>query len=135
MRKTRRIEDMQHEKNSTQMSKFTVRLVFDATLFSLLCISSRVVTLLVVVRSTLELRKRQDISILHRCEVFTYYDSSGGVYTTKFLQCCNSIWIKLGYPQTTGHSFRIGGTTEFLAGISPKVVKAMGQVVIRCLSS
>ena len=45
-----------------------------------------------------------------------------------FLQCCNSIWHCLGYPHTTGHCFRIRGTTELLiAGTPPDVVKAMGQ--------
>lgn len=45
-----------------------------------------------------------------------------------FLQRCNQIWQSLGYPRTTGHSFRIGGTTELLvAGTPPDVVKAMGR--------
>lgn len=46
----------------------------------------------------------------------------------KFLQRCSEIWEAAGYPRTTGHSFRIGGTTELLlAGVSPDVVKAMGR--------
>jgi hypothetical protein len=45
-----------------------------------------------------------------------------------FLQRCNQVWQSLGYPRTTGHSFRIGGTTELLtAGTPPDVVKAMGR--------
>jgi hypothetical protein len=45
-----------------------------------------------------------------------------------FLQRCNDIWQTLGYPRTTGHSFRIGGTTELLlSGIPPDVVKATGR--------
>ncbi|KAJ7174969.1 DNA breaking-rejoining enzyme [Mycena crocata] len=60
------------------------------------------------------------------------YTSTNGVATVltkaKFLQRCNEIWQRAGYPRTTGHSFRIGGTTELLlAGISPDIVKAMGR--------
>ena len=45
-----------------------------------------------------------------------------------FLQRCNDIWHPLGYPRTTGHCFRIGGTTELLiAGTPPDVVKATGR--------
>ncbi|CAK5271678.1 unnamed protein product [Mycena citricolor] len=44
------------------------------------------------------------------------------------LKRCNEIWSANGYPRTTGHSFRIGGTTELLlAGIHPDVVRTMGQ--------
>jgi hypothetical protein len=44
------------------------------------------------------------------------------------LQCCNEIWGAAGYPHTTGHSFRIGGTTELLLpGVTVDVVKAMGR--------
>ncbi|KAJ7734594.1 DNA breaking-rejoining enzyme [Mycena metata] len=46
----------------------------------------------------------------------------------KFLQRCNEIWAAAGYPHTTGHSFRIGGTTELLlAEVAPDVVRAMGR--------
>ena len=59
------------------------------------------------------------------------YISEHGIHTlTKplFLQRCNAIWQLFGYPRTTGHSFRIGGTTELLiAGTPPDVVKAMGR--------
>ncbi|TFK16572.1 hypothetical protein FA15DRAFT_548136, partial [Coprinopsis marcescibilis] len=45
-----------------------------------------------------------------------------------FLERCNQIWTGLGYLRITGHSFRIGGTTELLlAGVPPDVVKAMGR--------
>lgn len=45
-----------------------------------------------------------------------------------FLARCNQIWSAHGYPRTTGHSFRIGGTTELLtSGIPPDVVKTMGR--------
>jgi hypothetical protein len=62
--------------------------------------------------------------------LFTYRTNTGTKILTKskFLQRCNEIWIPAGYPHTTGHSFRIGGTTELLlAGVSPDVVKAMGR--------
>lgn len=42
-----------------------------------------------------------------------------------FLCHCNKIWHLLGYPRTTGHCFRMGGTTELLiTGTPPDVVKA-----------
>ena len=45
-----------------------------------------------------------------------------------FLQRCNEVWSKYGFPTSTGHSFRIGGTTELLlGGVSPKIVKLMGR--------
>ena len=62
--------------------------------------------------------------------IFTYLSDTGLISLTKsiFLQRCNVIWSRLGYPRTTGHSFRIGGTTELLiAGIPPDVVKATGR--------
>ena len=44
-----------------------------------------------------------------------------------FLHRCNSIWSLLGYSRTTGHCFRIGGTTELLAaGIPPDIIRATG---------
>ena len=44
-----------------------------------------------------------------------------------FIQCCNTIWSRLGYPRTTGHSFRIGRTTELLiTGTPPDVVRVTG---------
>jgi hypothetical protein len=45
-----------------------------------------------------------------------------------FLDRCNSIWSTYGYPRTTGHCFRIGGTTELLIlGTPPDVVKVTGR--------
>ena len=47
--------------------------------------------------------------------------------------CCyppasDEIWGSAGYPRLTGHSFRIGGTTELLLnGVPTDVVKAMGR--------
>ncbi|KAJ7850290.1 hypothetical protein B0H14DRAFT_3452029 [Mycena olivaceomarginata] len=61
--------------------------------------------------------------------LFAYCTPTGFQTLTrpKFLQRCNEIWEVAGYPRTTGHSFRIGGTTELLlTGIAPDVVKAMG---------
>nr|GAT51024.1 DNA breaking-rejoining enzyme [Mycena chlorophos] len=45
-----------------------------------------------------------------------------------FLNRCNAIWANAGYPRHTGHSFRIGGTTELLLrGVPSRIVKAMGR--------
>ena len=48
--------------------------------------------------------------------LFTHKSSYGPYTLTKrrFIIRCNEIWSKLGYPRTTGHCFRIGGTTELL---------------------
>ncbi|KAJ7112064.1 hypothetical protein C8R43DRAFT_1138992 [Mycena crocata] len=62
--------------------------------------------------------------------LFAYRTGAGVEILTraKFLLRCNQIWSKAGYPHTTGHSFRIGGTTELLlAGVAPDVVKALGR--------
>ena len=62
--------------------------------------------------------------------LFSFTSPEGFSLLTKslFLQCCNDIWIPLGYPHTTGHCFRIRGTTELLiAGISPEVMKVTGH--------
>jgi len=62
--------------------------------------------------------------------LFTYRSRSGPRSLTihRFLERCNTIWQKLGYPRTTGHCFRIGGTTELLiAGVPPEIVKSMGR--------
>jgi hypothetical protein len=62
--------------------------------------------------------------------LFSYSSPQGFIPLTKpvFLRRCNEIWHSLGYPRTTGHCFRIGGTTELLiAGIPPEVVKATGR--------
>ena len=62
--------------------------------------------------------------------IFSYKTPDGLSPLTKplFLRRCNEIWQALGYPHTTGHCFRIGGTTELLiAGTPPDVVKATGR--------
>ena len=62
--------------------------------------------------------------------LFSYTVPSGTASLTKnrFLQRCNEIWSKLGYPRTTGHSFCIGGTTELLiAGTPPDIVRVTGR--------
>jgi hypothetical protein len=46
----------------------------------------------------------------------------------RFLARCNTIWSRSGIPRTTGHSFRIGGTTALLqANVAPEIVKTMGR--------
>jgi hypothetical protein len=62
--------------------------------------------------------------------LFTFTTPAGPRVLTRycFLARCNEIWSTFGYPHTTGHSFRIGGTTHLLlAGIPPDVVKVMGR--------
>jgi hypothetical protein len=65
-------------------------------------------------------------------QLFSYTSDYGFSSLTKpqFLHMhrCNDIWHLLGYPRTTGHCFRIGGTTELLiAGVPLDVVKATGR--------
>jgi hypothetical protein len=63
--------------------------------------------------------------------LFSYTSETTGqrVALTKriFMQRCNAIWQPLGYPRTTGHCFRIGGTTELLIAGIPDVVRATGR--------
>jgi hypothetical protein len=62
--------------------------------------------------------------------ILSYEMQNGQLCLTKykFLQQCNEIWVQNGLPAMTGHSFRIGGTTELLvAGMPPDVVKMMGR--------
>ena len=62
--------------------------------------------------------------------MYAYSTNSGpcSLSRHRFLVRCNTIWSALGYPRATGHSFRIGGTTELLlAGVPPDVVKTMGR--------
>ncbi|KAJ6522154.1 hypothetical protein B0H19DRAFT_973664, partial [Mycena capillaripes] len=90
---------------------------------------------LVAQDSTLDPRVALDMHLLANkndrdLPLFTFASTSGPkvLTTPKFLQRCNEIWKVAGYPRTTGHSFRIGGTTELLlAGVPPYVVKAMGR--------
>ena len=62
--------------------------------------------------------------------LFSVTSADGRIVLSKksFLRRCNMIWSALGYPRTTGHCFRIGGTTELLvASTPPDIVKAMGR--------
>lgn len=71
------------------------------------------------------------VNVVPRNEHIFSYVSAGSLSSlskTLFLQRCNAIWSALGYPRTTGHCFRIGGTTELLiAGTPPDIVKATGR--------
>ena len=78
---------------------------------------------------TLLMKHLQVNRIPHDTHLFSYTTPHGLRPLTKslFLRRCNEIWHPLGYPRTTGHCFRIGGTTELLiAGTPPNVVKATG---------
>ena len=69
-------------------------------------------------------------NIRHDSFLFSYTLAGSLHPLTKssFLQRCNQIWQALGYPHTTGHCFRIGGTTELLiAGTPPDIVRATGR--------
>jgi site-specific recombinase XerD len=63
--------------------------------------------------------------------IFAYCNKDGDhicLSRRKFLLRCNEIWSRHGIPSTTGHSFRIRGTTHLLiAGVNPEVVQAMGR--------
>jgi hypothetical protein len=62
--------------------------------------------------------------------IFSFRSPDGLILLNKnlFLRRCNAIWSVLGYPRTTGHCFRIGGTTELLvAGVPPDVVRTTGR--------
>jgi len=62
--------------------------------------------------------------------LFSYRAPGGILCLTKksFLKRCNSVWSSRGLPHLSGHSFRIGGNTEFLLrGVPPDVVKRMGR--------
>lgn len=62
--------------------------------------------------------------------LFSFKVPSGWMCLTKkrLLMLCNCVWERHGIPRITGHSFRIGGTTELLkAGIDPSIVKMAGR--------
>lgn len=62
--------------------------------------------------------------------LFSFLSPIGPSFLSKktFLRRCNAIWSTLGYPRSTGHCFRIGGTTELLvAGVPPDIVRATGR--------
>jgi integrase len=47
---------------------------------------------------------------------------------SRFLKRCNEIWVRAGLARSTGHEFRIGGTTHFLLSkVPPDIVKLMGR--------
>lgn len=60
-----------------------------------------------------------------------YFNSTGSrvaLTRRRFLRRCNEVWTSNGFNASTGHEFRIGGTTHLLlAGIPPDVVKALGR--------
>lgn len=60
---------------------------------------------------------------------FAYRTKTGWSPLTRewFLKHCNQVWQSAGIQTLTGHSFRIGGTTELLLrGTPPDVVAAQG---------
>ncbi|TDL19467.1 hypothetical protein BD410DRAFT_699959, partial [Rickenella mellea] len=63
--------------------------------------------------------------------LFSYRTTSSQLsFLTKsdFMGRCNAIWCAAGFPPSSGHAFRIGGTTELLlSGVPPDVVKTMGR--------
>jgi hypothetical protein len=62
--------------------------------------------------------------------IFSYITASGIHFLTlaKLLKRCNQIWCLHGLPSSSGHSFRIGGTTELLISkVPPDIVKTMGR--------
>ncbi|KAF7303391.1 DNA breaking-rejoining enzyme [Mycena indigotica] len=68
--------------------------------------------------------------ILPPAHLFAYQCGSSYQPLTRraFLNRCNDIWGKEGYPKLSGHSFRIGGTTELLlSGVPIDLVKKAGR--------
>jgi hypothetical protein len=62
--------------------------------------------------------------------LFSYHTACGLRYLTraKFLDRVNEVWALNGLPGLSGHSFRIGGTTELLISrVPPDIVKTMGR--------
>ena len=62
--------------------------------------------------------------------IFAYRKGSGYLCLTRqaLMRRCNEVWGHHGIPAISGHSFRIGGTTELLlCGVPPDVVKMMGR--------
>ncbi|TFK20046.1 hypothetical protein FA15DRAFT_682711 [Coprinopsis marcescibilis] len=69
-----------------------------------------------------------NVQYAHNLFIYKTHFGQRNLTKSRFLDWCNQIWTPLGYPRFTGHSFRIGGTTELLlAGVPPDVVKAMGR--------
>ncbi|QRW12390.1 Reverse transcriptase domain protein [Ceratobasidium sp. AG-Ba] len=70
----------------------------------------------------------------HTFHLFGYMRLVNGAWSPRcltkeeLLSRCNEIWGPKGHPRITGHSFRIGGTTELLLrGVDPEIVKQMGR--------
>jgi hypothetical protein len=62
--------------------------------------------------------------------LFSYRTTNGFVALTarKLVARCNTIWSIRGLPSCSGHSFRIGGTTELLlSNVPPHIVKLLGR--------
>lgn len=62
--------------------------------------------------------------------LFSFKDTYGSSVLLKqqFLNRCNAVWAKCGLTQTTGHSFRISGTSHLLiCGVSPDIIKQSGR--------
>src|SRR5882724_2667992 len=60
------------------------------------------------------------------------FETAGGSWSPLkrawFVDRCNEIWSTKGYPTTTGHGFRIGGTTHLLLlGVDPWIVMVQGR--------
>src|SRR5882724_10141776 len=60
------------------------------------------------------------------------FETAGGSWSPLkrawFIDRCNEIWSTEGYPTTTGHGFRIGGTTHLLLlGVDPWIVMVQGR--------
>lgn len=68
----------------------------------------------------------------HHLFAFSMHSRQGPVIRclTKevFINRCNDVWVRAGFPRITGHCFRIGGTTELLLkGLAPDLVRSMGR--------
>lgn len=62
--------------------------------------------------------------------LFSYKDVYGftALLKQQFLSRCNDIWGACGLTQTSGHSFRIGGTSHLLiCGVHPDIIKKTGR--------
>lgn len=62
--------------------------------------------------------------------LFSYKDVYGfsPLLKQQFLDRCNEIWTSCGLNRTSGHSFRIGGTSHLLlCGVHPDIIKKSGR--------
>lgn len=62
--------------------------------------------------------------------LFSYKDVYGfsALLKYQFLARCNEIWSSCGLTRTSGHSFRIGGTSHLLlCGVHPDIIKKSGR--------